>query len=93
MGRRRDVSQAGEGWMYLVIVTGLYSLHIEGWHIAKRMRTYLVSKELIKAHNLRQPPVGFVFHSDRGSQYTSKHYQKLLSSYRMRESMSDVRAC
>jgi len=33
---------------------------------------------MMKAYNLRQPPKGLVFHSDRGSQYTSKHYRKLL---------------
>ena len=53
----------------------------------------LVSKALVKVYNLRQPPKGLVFHSDRGSQYTSKHYQKLLQSYGMRASMGDVGAC
>ena len=37
--------------------------------------------------------MGLVFHSDRGSQYTSRHYRKLLSSYGIRESMGDVGAC
>ncbi len=44
-------------------------------------------------HNLRQPPTGLVFHSDRGSQYTSNRYQKLLSDYGIRSSMGDVGAC
>jgi putative transposase len=34
-----------------------------------------------------------VFHSDRGSQYTSKRFQKLLKSYDIRSSMGDVGAC
>lgn len=85
--------KTGEGWMYLAIVMDLYSRRIVGWHIDKRMRVDLVSKALIKAYNLRQPPSGLVFHSDRGSQYTSKHYRKLLSSYGMRASMGDVGAC
>jgi len=85
--------KTGEGWMYLAIVMDLYSRRIVGWHVDKRMRTDLVSKALIKAYNLRQPPAGLVFHSDRGSQYTSKDYRTLLSSYRMRASMGDVGAC
>lgn len=85
--------KTGEGWMYLAIVMDLYSRRIVGWHIDKRMRSDLVSKALIKAYNLRQPSAGLVFHSDRGSQYTSKHYRKLLSSYGMRASMGDVGAC
>lgn len=85
--------KTGEGWMYLAIVMDLYSRRIVGWHIDKRMTTDLVSKALMKAFNLRQPPRGLVFHSDRGSQYTSKHYRKLLASYDMRASMGDVGAC
>ena len=85
--------KTGEGWMYLAIVMDLYSRRIVGWHIDKRMTTDLVSKAMMKAYNLRQPSKGLVFHSDRGSQYTSKHYRKLLASYGIRASMGDVGAC
>lgn len=85
--------KTGEGWMYLAIVMDLYSRRIVGWHVDKRMTSDLVSKALMKAYNLRQPPKGLVFHSDRGSQYTSKQYRKLLYSYGMRASMGDVGAC
>ena len=85
--------RTGEGWMYLAVVMDLYSRRIVGWHIDRRMTTSLVSRALIKAYNLRQPPKGLVFHSDRGSQYTSKRYRALLESYGMRASMGDVGAC
>ena len=84
--------KTGEGWMYLAIVMDLYSRRIVGWHIDKRMTTDLVSKAMIKAYNLRQPHKGLVFHSDRGSQYTSKSYRNLLTSYSVRASMGDVSA-
>ena len=45
------------------------------------------------AYNLRKPPRGLVFHSDHGSQCTSKRYQKSLKSYGARSSMGDVGAC
>lgn len=85
--------KTGEGWMYLAIVMDLYSRRIVGWHIDKRMTTDLVSQAMMKAYNLRQPPKGLVFHSDRGSQYTSKRYRKLLAGYGVRASMGDVGAC
>lgn len=85
--------KTGEGWMYLAIVMDLYSRRIVGWHIDKRMTSGLVEKALIKAYNLRQPPKGLVFHSDRGSQYTSRRYRRVLESYGMRASMGDVGAC
>ncbi len=85
--------KTGEGWMYLAIVMDLYSRRVVGWHIDRRMTTDLVSKALIKAYNLRQPEKGLVFHSDRGSQYTSRQYRKQLEGYGMRASMGDVGAC
>ena len=71
--------KTGEGWMYLAVVMDL--------------TTDLISKALMKAYNLRQPARGLVFHSDRGSQYTSKQFGRLLSSYGIRASMGDVGAC
>jgi putative transposase len=85
--------KTGEGWMYLAIVMDLYSRRIVGWAIDKRMTTSLISRAMIKAYNLRQPPKGLVFHSDRGSQYTSKAFAKLLRGYGIRASMGDVGAC
>jgi len=85
--------KTGEGWLYLAIVMDLYSRRIVGWHMDTRMSADLVSKAMIKAYNLRQPPQGLVFHSDRGSQYTSKHYRRLLNSYGIRASMGSVGAC
>ena len=85
--------RTGEGWRYLAIVMDLYSRRIVSWHIDKRMTTDLVSKAMMKAYNLRQPTKGLVFHSDRGSQYTSNRYRRLLSDYGIRASMGDVGAC
>ena len=82
-----------EGWMYLAIVMDLYSRRIVGWHLDKRMTTDLIEKALVKAYNLRLPNKGLVFHSDRGSQYTSKQYRKRLQRYGIRASMGDVGAC
>ncbi len=85
--------KTGEGWMYLAIVMGLCGRRIVGWEIAKRMITDLINKALTRAYKLRNPPKGFVFHSDRGSQYTSKDFRGLLRDYDIRSSMGDVGAC
>ncbi len=68
----------------------LYSRRIIGWAINRRMTQDLVSRALIQAYNLRRPSRGLVFHSDRGSQYTSKHYRRLLMGYGIRASMGGV---
>ena len=85
--------RTNEGWMYLAIVMDLFSRRIVGWHIDKRMTSDLIGKALTEAFNLRQPSPGLVFHSDRGSQYTGKLYQRLLTTFGIRPSMGDVGAC
>ena len=85
--------KTAEGWVYLAVVMDLYSRRIVGWATDKRMTASLISRAMIMAYNLRQPPQGLVFHSDRGSQYTSKPYRKLLVDYGIRSSMGDVGAC
>lgn len=85
--------RTAEGWMYLAVVMDLYSRRIVGWAIDCHMKQDLVIRALMMAYNLRQPGKGLVFHSDRGSQYTSGKYRKLLKQYGMRASMGDVGAC
>lgn len=85
--------KTAEGWLYLAVVMDLHSHRIVGWHLDKRMTTDLICKAMLKAVNLRRPKAGLVFHSDRGSQYTSESYRKLLSRLGIRASMGDVGAC
>jgi len=82
-----------KGWVYLAIVMGLYSSRIIGSATDKHMTTDLISRAMVMAYNLRQPFKGLVFHSDRGSQYTSKPYRKLLIDYGIRAFMGDAGAC
>lgn len=85
--------RTGEGWMYLAVVMDLYSRRIIGWEVSKRMTTDLIEKALIRAVRLRRPPRGTVFHSDRGSQYTSRRFRSVLRKSGLRSSMGDVGAC
>lgn len=82
-----------EGWCYLAIVMDLYSRKIIGWHISKHMTTKLIVKAMKMAINLRQPKDGLIFHSDRGSQYTSKRFRRLLKRNAIKASMSGKGAC
>ena len=82
-----------EGWMYLAMVMDLSSRRIVGWAISKRMTVALVKRALQMAITLRKPKNGVMFHSDRGSQYTSKQFNKLLRKHGIIASMSSVGAC
>jgi len=85
--------RTNQGWMYLAIVMDLYSRRIVGWAISPRMTVDLVERALQMAINIRQPSSGLLFHSDRGSQYTSGRFSRLLSKHGITASMSSVGAC
>lgn len=77
-----------QGWIYLAVVIDLYSRRVVGWSIDRHMKKALVIRALMMAVNLRKPPAGLICHSDRGSQYASHDYQKLLKQHQMICSMS-----
>ncbi len=82
-----------EGWLYLAVVIDLYSRRVVGWAMDRRMKKALVIRALMMAVNLRRPPAGLIHHSDRGSQYASHDYQKLLKRYGIVTSMSRKGNC
>lgn len=82
-----------EGWLYLAVVMDLYSRIIVGWSMFERMTTKLVSDALQMALWRRKMPRGVIVHSDRGSQYCSNEYQKLLSENSLICSMSKRGDC
>jgi len=81
------------GWLYLAVVMDLFSRKIIGWSMSNRMKKELVCDALIMALWRRSFPKKVIVHSDRGSQYCSKKYQKLLSDNYMRCSMSGKGNC
>jgi putative transposase len=68
-----------EGWLYLAAVEDLYSRRIVGWSMSERIDSRLVVDALEMALAGRQLGGGLVAHSDRGSQYASEHYQRVLA--------------
>lgn len=82
-----------EGWLYLAVVIDLYSRKVVGWSMAPRMTTPLISDALIMALWRRGFPKGVLVHSDRGSQYCSAAYQKLLKKHKLVCSMSRTGNC
>lgn len=82
-----------QGWIYLAVVIDLYSRRVVGWSMDRRMKKALVIRALMMAVNLRKPPPGLIHHSDRGSQYASHDYQKLLKQHGMICSMSRKGNC
>ena len=82
-----------EGWLYLATVIDLYSRMIIGWSMSKSLKTRLVEDALTMALWRRKPSEGTIHHSDRGSQYCSASFQKLLAKHRFVCSMSGSGNC
>lgn len=82
-----------EGWFYLAVFIDLFSRRVVGWSLNQRMSRTLVMNALRMAIWRRQPLPGLIVHSDRGSQYCSGEFQKMLSDHRMISSMSRKGNC
>jgi putative transposase len=82
-----------EGWLYLAAVEDLYSRMVVGWSMAEHLESRLVVDALAMAVQRRLPGEGLLAHSDRGSQYASEHYQRLLAAHGIACSMSGSGDC
>lgn len=82
-----------EGWLYLAVIMDLYSRRIVGWAVSNRLKKGLAIDALQMAITLRQPGENVIHHSDRGSQYCSHDYQKLLGKHKFEVSMSAKGNC
>lgn len=82
-----------EGWLYLAVMIDLFSRKVVGWAMSERMTADLVCDALSMALWRRRQPTGVIVHSDRGSQYCSAAYQRLIEKHALRCSMSAKGNC
>jgi len=82
-----------QGWLYLAVVMDVYSRKIVGWSISSSLSSELVERALLMAILHRNPNSGIIFHSDRGSQYTSSSFRRILKNYGIVQSMSSTGNC
>lgn len=82
-----------DGWAYVATVIDLHSRALIGWAIPDHMRTSLVTEALEMAIVHRRPPRGAIFHSDRGTQYTSREFAKYCKKHGVRRSMGRIGTC
>ena len=82
-----------EGWLYLAVVQDIFNREEIGWSIMERMTADIVANAIKMAIINRKPSQEVIFHSDRGSQYTSNKVRELLSQYKFKQSMSGNGNC
>ena len=82
-----------EGWLYLAGVKDLYTKELVGYAINKRMTADLVCRALNMAIKNKRPSKELIVHSDRGSQYCSHAYHKIIKQHQFTGSMSAKGNC
>ena len=84
-----------EGWLFLAVVIDLFSRKVVGWSMRPDMHRDLVIDALEMAWLKRNPgkQAGLIFHSDRGSQYASEDFAKMLEHCSITPSMSRKGNC
>ena len=76
------------GFVYLAVVLDAWSRRVIGWELGDSINSALTCAALEQAIAERQPEPALVHHSDRGVQYASQQYVRLLSRHGMIGSMS-----
>ena len=82
-----------EGWVYLAAILDLFSRRVVGWSADSYIDRTLAIDALGMALRTRRPEAGLILHSDRGIQYASGDYQKLLREHGITCSMSRKGDC
>ena len=81
--------KVGQKWYYLCVIIDLFSRKVVAWKISDKPNSNLVISTFEKAYADRNFPIGLMFHSDRGSQYTSTAFRKLLNRLNVVQSFSN----
>ena len=82
-----------EGWLYVAAVIDLFSRRVVGWSMSASMTAQFVTDALMMAIWRRGKPDALLHHSDRGSQYTSEQFQRLMADHGVTCSMSRSGNC
>ena len=82
-----------DGFCFLATVIDLASRRVVGWALDEHMRTDLVTDALTQALATRRPGPGVIFHSDRGTQFTSGEFVRFCNAHGVRRSMGRKATC
>ena len=76
--------------LYLATVIDCFSRRLAGWAVAEHMRTDLIVDALSMARDARGSLAGAIFHSDHGTQYSSKAFAQVCAELGVTQSMGAV---
>lgn len=82
-----------EGWLYLATVIDCHTKEVVGWAMDDNYKTPLISAAITMAARNHILEPGAIFHSDRGSNYTSQEFAATLAALELRQSVGRTGIC
>ena len=82
-----------EGWLYLATVIDCHTKAVIGWAMGDNYKTPLISAAITMAARNHSLEPGAIFHSDRGSNYTSAPFADTLAALDLRQSVGRTGIC
>ena len=80
--------RTAKGQVYLCVIIDLFARKVIAWSVSSSQNTKFVAELLLRAWKLRRNPKSVIFHSDRGTQYTSNVFRQLIDELGFRQSLS-----
>lgn len=84
---------AWEGWVFLATVIGCHTKEVIGWSMDDNYKTPLIEAAIEMAARNRLLAEDAIFHSDRGSNYTSAQFSNTLTGLGIRQSVGRTGIC
>jgi len=82
-----------EGWVYLATVIDCHTKAVIGWAVDDNYKTPLIQQAIAMAVRNYRLAAGAIFHSDRGSNYTSRQFAGTLTEFNIRHSVGRTGIC
>ena len=82
-----------EGWLYLATAIDCATRKVIGWAMGDNYKTPLITAAIEMAARNIDLPGGAIFHSDRGSNYTSGEFAAVLERLQIRQSVGRTGIC
>jgi putative transposase len=82
-----------EGWLFLATVIDCHTKAVIGWAVDDNYKTPLIEQAIEMAARNYPLDAGAIFHSDRGSNYTSAEFARELAALGIRQSVGRTGIC
>ena len=85
--------KVNQSYQFLIVIMDIYSRKVLGWRLSKTRTTEDTVSVLKRVIKQRNPEKGLIFHTDRGIEFTGKHFRKELTKHGIQPSVNRLGVC